>query len=67
MKLPSRWVTIAGVLAAVASVFSSNAEWAVDLFGADLAKKLAAAGTLIGVLAAALGRALIPPSDPPTP
>lgn len=64
MKLPSRWVTVSGLLIAVAAIFidPATAPWLAALLGEAAAAKIAAAGALL----AALGRALIPPSSPPT-
>lgn len=61
MKLPSRWVTIAGLVIAITSLFldPTVVPLLTTLLGANAAAKLAAIGALI----ASIGRALIPPSD----
>ena len=64
MKLPSRYVTVFGLLVSVGAIFIDPATtpFLATLFGEHAATKVAAVGALI----AALGRALIPPTDTPT-
>lgn len=64
MKLPSRYVTVLGLLIAIAAIFTDpvNAPLLTALLGANASAKLGAFGALL----ASIGRALIPPSDPPT-
>lgn len=63
MGLPSRWVTIVGLLVSVAAIFLDPTVTPVltTILGEHAATKLAAIGALI----AAIGRALIPPKEPP--
>ena len=63
MKLPSRWVTVVGLIIAGAAVLVDPAStpWLTALLGAAATTKLAAFGALIS----SIGRALIPPSAPP--
>ena len=63
MKLPPRYVTIFGLILAVTSIFldPSTVPALTTVFGEAATTKLAAIGALI----ASLGRALIPPSEPP--
>jgi len=64
MKLPSRWITVLGLLLAITAAFTDPtvAPMLTTLLGENASAKLAAFGALI----ASIGRALIPPSDPPT-
>lgn len=63
MKLPSRWVTVFGLVVAIAAIFvdPSVTPLVSTVLGEHAATKLAAIGALI----AAVGRALIPPTEPP--
>ena len=63
MKLPPRYVTVLGILISVLAVFThpDTIPTVAAMLGENPAAKLAAIGTLI----AAMGRALIPPSEPP--
>jgi hypothetical protein len=63
MKLPSRNWTIAGLLIALSGIFvdPTTAPAVIALLGAGAGAKIAALGALL----AALGRALVPPSDRP--
>lgn len=63
MKLPSRWVTVFGLVVAIAAIFvdPSVTPLVSTVLGEHAATKLAAIGALI----AAVGRALIPPAEPP--
>lgn len=63
MKLPPRYITILGILVAVGAIFldASTVPYLTTLLGETAATKLAALGALI----AAVGRALIPPSNAP--
>jgi hypothetical protein len=61
MKLPSRKLTVTGILLAVAGIFvdPTTAPALVAILGAGAGSKIAA----IGAILAGLGRALVPPSD----
>lgn len=61
MKLLPRYVTVVGVVVAVAAVLMDESlfPFLTQLFGTHAATKLAALGAIV----AALGRALIPPTD----
>lgn len=64
MKLPSRYVTVAGLVIAIGAIFVDPATvpFLTTLLGEHAATKLSAFGALL----AAIGRALIPPSEPPS-
>ena len=61
MKLPSRKLTITGLLVAVAGIFvdPTTAPALIALLGVNAGAKVAAVGAIL----AGLGRALVPPSD----
>ncbi len=65
MKLPSRYITVVGLLVAVGAIFLDPATtpFLTTLLGEAAATKLAAFGALV----ASIGRALIPPSETPAP
>jgi len=61
MKLPPRWLTVFGLLVAITAAVTdpSMVPFLAVVLGANASAKLAAFGALL----AAVGRAIVPPSD----
>lgn len=64
MKLPSRWITVIGLIISWCAAFTDPAiaPMLTELLGPNAMAKIAAFGGLVS----GIGRALIPPSEPPT-